>query len=104
VPADSPLRQLRGRTVTAPAPDLPAVAARVAEMRAARIDPVVLPARYVPWTPIALGLAGAVIASVIAAIAAILAGRTGAAWVAAGAMVLFGLGLFPVLTHHEMER
>ncbi|WP_431728258.1 hypothetical protein [Verrucosispora sp. TAA-831] len=103
VPPDSPARALAGRTVTVPATDLPAVATRVAEMRAARIDPVVLPARYVPWTPIALTLASAVLGALVAALAAILAGETGIAWAAAGAMVLLGLGLFPVLAHQEMD-
>ncbi|MET7949200.1 hypothetical protein [Micromonospora sp. NPDC005324] len=103
VPADSPLRALAGRTVTTPAESLPEVATRVAEMRLARIDPVVLPARYVPWTPIAFALAGSVLAALVTALTAILTEHYTTAWVAAGAMLLLGLGLFPVLTHLEMD-
>ena len=104
VPPDSPLRALAGRTVTLPADGLPQLATRVRELRRANIDPVVLPARYVPWTPIALGLAVGVLAAVGTALAAILTGHPTVAWVAAGAMVLLGIALFPVLTHLEMDR
>lgn len=104
VPEDSPLRTLAGRTVTAPASSLPEVAVRIAEMRRAGLDPVVVPvARPMPWTRIAVTLAAAVLAAMTAAIAAILTGHHTSAWIAAGAMVLLGLGLFPVLTHLEMD-
>ncbi|MCT2280382.1 hypothetical protein [Micromonospora chalcea] len=104
VPPDSPLRALAGRTVTLPAADLPQLADRVRELRRANVDPVVLPARYVPWTPIALSLAAGVLAAVATALAAILTGHPALAWAAAGAMVLLGVALFPVLTHQEMDR
>lgn len=105
VPTDSPLRSLAGRTVTVPAGSLQQIAERVREMRRAGIHPVVLAApRPVPWTPIALALAGAVLAALCAALAAILTGHTGLAWVAACAMVLLGVALFPILTHQEMDR
>ncbi|WP_329013298.1 hypothetical protein OG271_04130 [Micromonospora rifamycinica] len=104
VPADSPLQALAGRTVTLPAESLEQIAARVREMRQARIDPVLLPARRVPWTPIALTLAGAVLGALVVAIAAILAHEPVVAGIAAGAMLLLGLALFPVLTHLEMDR
>ncbi|TDC81919.1 hypothetical protein E1193_13535 [Micromonospora sp. KC606] len=104
VPPDSPLRQLAGRTATLPAEDLPQLAERVREMRRANIDPVVLPARRIPWTPIAVTVAAGVLAAAVNALAAILDGRTGAALGAAAAMVLLGIALFPILTHLEMDR
>lgn len=104
VPPDSPLQTMAGRTVTMPAESLPELVARVAEMRRARIAPVILPARYVPWTPLALALATAVLGALVAAFTAILTHHPAVAWVAAGAMVLLGLGLFPILAHLEMDR
>ncbi|MFC4146632.1 hypothetical protein ACFO0M_10225 [Micromonospora mangrovi] len=104
VPPDSPLRALAGRTVTTPASDVTELAGRVRELRLANIDPVILPARRVPWTPIAVTLAAGVLAAVATALAALLAGHPAVAWTAAGAMVLLGVALFPVLTHLEMDR
>lgn len=104
VPPNSPLRRLAGRTVTLHAEGLPQMAARVQEMRRAGIQPLVLAApRRVPWTPLALALAGAVLSAAIAALAAILTHHTASAWAAAGAMVLLGIALFPVLTQQEMD-
>ncbi|MEU4777451.1 hypothetical protein [Micromonospora sp. NPDC023633] len=104
VPADSPLRALAGRTVTVPAGTLPELAERVRELRQAGIQPVVVAApRRVPWTTIAWTLTGGVLASLVAALTAILTGHTTTAWVAAGAMVLLGVALFPTLTHLEMD-
>ncbi|MEU5945154.1 hypothetical protein ABZ793_06275 [Micromonospora sp. NPDC047465] len=105
VPEDSPLRALAGRIVTMPARSLAELAERVRELRQAGVQPVVLAApRRVPWTPIAWALTGGVLASLITALAAILTDHTTTAWVAAGAMVLLGIALFPVLTHLEMDR
>lgn len=105
VPPDSPLRALAGRTITVPAAGLAQLALRVREMRAAGVDPVVVAApRRVPWTPVALALAGAVLAATITALTAILTGRHTTAWAAAGAMVLLGIALLPTLTHLEMDR
>ncbi|OKI52839.1 hypothetical protein [Micromonospora sp. CB01531] len=104
VPADSPLRQLAGRTVTLPAKSLQQLAERVREMRRAGIQPIVMAApRPWPWTRIAFALTGAVLAATITALVAILTGHHSTAWVAAGAMVLLGIALFPVLTHQEMD-
>lgn len=103
VPADSPARALRGRDVHLPAGTLAQLVHRWREMRVARVDPVIVPARYVPWTRIAVALAGAVLAAVATALTAILTGHTTTAWAAAGAMVLLGVSLFPVLTHLEMD-
>ncbi|MCX4474771.1 hypothetical protein OOK41_31420 [Micromonospora sp. NBC_01655] len=55
-----------------------------------------------PWTPIALGLAGAVLGALAAALIAILEGHELLAGIAAGAMVVNGLLLFPA--HLEMDR
>ncbi|WKU03769.1 hypothetical protein [Micromonospora sp. HUAS LYJ1] len=104
VPPDSPLKALAGRTVTMPAESLEQLAGRVREMRQARIDPVVLPARRIPWTPIAVALTASIIADVIAAILAIINGSELVAGIAAAGMVLAGITLFPVLTHLEMDR
>jgi hypothetical protein len=105
VPEDSPLRRLAGRTITVAVGSLPEAAVRILEMRSARIDPVVVPApRPVPWTGIALGITAGIIAAVAAACTAILTGHTEAAWVAAGAMLLLAVALFPVLTHLEMDQ
>lgn len=104
VPSDSPLRHLAGRTVTLPAEDLPQLAERVRQLRQAGAEPVVLPVpRPVPWTGIALALAGAVLAELVVALHAILTNDPTTAWTAAGAMLLLGIALFPVLTHAEME-
>ncbi|WP_431895905.1 hypothetical protein, partial [Micromonospora haikouensis] len=67
-------------------------------------EPVVWSARPMPWTPMALGLASAAIAAVVAAIIAILDGQEVLAGVAAGAMLLLGIALFPALAHLEMDR
>ncbi|WP_431892629.1 hypothetical protein, partial [Micromonospora haikouensis] len=66
--------------------------------------PVVWSARPVPWTPIALGLAAAVLGALAAAITAILNGQELLAGIAAGAMLLLGIALFPTLAHLEMDR
>ncbi|MEU5950530.1 hypothetical protein ABZ793_34015 [Micromonospora sp. NPDC047465] len=105
VPEDSPLRALTGRIVTMPARSLAELAERVRELRQAGIRPIVLAVpRRVPWTPIAWALTGGVLAALITALVAILTGHTGAAWTAAGAMVLLAVALFPTLTHLEMDR
>ncbi|RLK13344.1 hypothetical protein DER29_4362 [Micromonospora sp. M71_S20] len=102
VPKDSPLRALAGRIVTVPARSLAELAERIRELRQAGVQPVVLAApRPVPWTGIAWALTGGVLASLVAALTAILTDHTTTAWVAAGAMVLLGVSLFPVLTHLE---
>ncbi|MEK8108635.1 hypothetical protein NKG94_34365 [Micromonospora sp. M12] len=54
-------------------------------------------------TGIALALTGAVLAELVAALHAILSDNPTVAWTAAGAMVLLGIAIFPVLTHAEME-
>lgn len=104
LPADSPLRALAGHTITLPARDRADAARRAAELVQAGAEPVVWSARPVPWTPIALGLASAVIAAVVAAIIAILDGHELLTGVSAAAMLVAGLALFPVLTHLEMDR
>lgn len=104
VPPDSPLRHLAGRTVTLPAGTLPELADRVRELRAAGATPVVLAVpRPMPWTGIALALTGAVLAELVAALHAILTNDPDTAWTAAGAMLLLGIAIFPVLTRIEME-
>ncbi|MEW2442766.1 hypothetical protein [Micromonospora marina] len=104
VPPDSPLRALAGRTVTLPAADLPQLATRVRELRRADIDPVVLPVRYVPWTPVLLAGAGLVLVDVATVLAAILIGHTLIAWTAAGVGVVLGLLLLLACLHMEMDR
>ena len=105
VPPDSPLRALAGSVVRLPARGLHQLVERVRELRQAGVQPVVLAApRPVPWTAITWSLVGGVLASLVAAIAAILTHHTTSAWIAAGAMVLCGVALFPALTHLEMDR
>ncbi|MGW5556833.1 hypothetical protein ACWER9_06375 [Micromonospora sp. NPDC003944] len=104
VPADSPLRALAGKTITAPAGTASEVTARVAEMRLARIDPVVLAARHVPWTPIVLAGAAAVLVDVAVVLAAILGGHTLIAWTSAGVGLVLGLLLLVACIHLEMDR
>ncbi|TDC42104.1 hypothetical protein [Micromonospora sp. KC213] len=104
VPPDSPLRALAGRIITLPACGLQQLAERIRELRRAGVRPFVLAVpRPVQWTRIAVALTAGVLAELVAALAAILAGRTTSAWVAATAMVLLGVALFPVLTHLEMD-
>lgn len=104
VPPDSPLRHLAGRTVTVPVEGLGQLTGRFNELRAAGAEPVVVAApRPVPWTPLAVTLAAAVLAAMATALTAILTGHTAIAWVAATAMVLLGVALFPVLTQQEMD-
>ncbi|MBM0275309.1 hypothetical protein [Micromonospora tarensis] len=105
VPPDSPLRRLAGRTVTTPVEGLAQLAGRVDELRRLGAEPIVMAApRSIPWTPIAFTLAGGVLVAVAAAIEAILTGHTATAWIAACAMVLLGVALFPVLTQQEMDQ
>ncbi|MBM0275078.1 hypothetical protein [Micromonospora tarensis] len=104
VPADSPLRALAGKTVTAPAGTPSEVAARVTEMRLARIDPVILAARHIPWTPIVLAGAGAVLVDVAVILAAILGGHNLIAWTAAGVGLVLGLLLLVACIHLQMDR
>lgn len=104
VPPDSPLTALAGRTVTMPAGDLPQLAERVREMRRANIDPVVLPARRVPWTGILIAGSGLILVDVAVTLASILTGHTLIAWLAAGAGIILGALLIPVCIHLEMDR
>ncbi|MCX5066882.1 hypothetical protein OOJ91_13605 [Micromonospora lupini] len=104
VPADSPLRALAGKTVTAPAGNPSEVAARVTELRLAHVDPVVLPVRRVPWTPIVVTGAVVVLVDVAVVLAAILARHTLIAWTAAGVGVVLGLLLLVACIHLEMDR
>ncbi|MCX4470430.1 hypothetical protein OOK41_31535 [Micromonospora sp. NBC_01655] len=104
VPADSPLRALAGHTITFPARTQDDANRRAAELCQAGAVPVVWLTRPMPWTPIALGLAGAVLGALAAALIAILEGHELLAGIAAGAMVVNGLLLFPALAHLEMDR
>ncbi|MFI2577678.1 hypothetical protein ACH5AJ_36395 [Streptomyces rochei] len=103
LPADSPLRQLAGHTITLPAHDPDDARRRAGELRQAGAVPVVWQIPPVPWSWIAWGLTSGVIASALAAVGAVLADDTEAAWTAAGSMILLGLALFPTLTHLEMD-
>ncbi|WP_128763574.1 hypothetical protein [Micromonospora sp. MW-13] len=103
VPADSPLRALAGHTITFPARTQDDANRRAAELCQAGAEPVVWLTRPVPWTPIALGLAGAVLGALAAAITAILNGHELLAAVAGGGMLLLGAALFATLIHLEMD-
>lgn len=104
VPPDSPLRTLAGRVITLPARGLQQLAQRIGELRAAGARPfVVAVPRRVQWTRIAVTLTAGVLGALVAALAAILTGHTTSAWVAASAMILLGVALFPVLTHLESD-
>jgi hypothetical protein len=105
VPPDSSLRHLAGRMVTAPAEGLGQLAGRVRELREAGAKPVVIAApRSIPWTPLAVAVTAAVLGALATALTAILNGHTTTAWVAAAAMVLLGIALFPILTQQEMDQ
>ncbi|MGX4657123.1 hypothetical protein ACWCHM_26240 [Micromonospora sp. SCSIO 07396] len=104
VPQDSPLQALAGRTVTLPAAGPIEAAVRAAELATVHADPVIVPARYVPWTPIALGLTGAIVAALAATLTAASTGHDLAFWVAAGTVAALAAALVTVLVHLEMDR
>jgi hypothetical protein len=105
VPPGAPLRHLAGRMVTVPVEGLAQLAGRVNELRRLGAEPIVMAApRQVPWTPIAFTLAGGILGALTAALEAIISGDAAAAWIAATAMVLLGVALFPVLTQLEMDQ
>lgn len=104
VPPDSPLRALTGRTVTAPAETLEEMVQRIAEMRAAGIEPVVERPVSVRWRRLAAAATGAVIAGVINCMRGLLTDQADLVWIGAILIVVAGAALFPILAHLEMEE